>query len=144
MRCVQNLESIEGQIKLTPASVSRNKFAECITVAVVPYEIQNLHIGLAVKAMSESSIGNVSGSHSNTVASCRHTRRDLAVDGTIGKRRNSCRCGASGLRVVGSLEIGSTSWRVIGRAVGTNCTRLGRVELFCAHSYVRFCYSFYG
>lgn len=72
-----SFEIIRELIKATPASESKRKLAVCITVKAVLYQIQSLHIGLAMKAILKSFIGNETGFNSITVASGRCTRKDF-------------------------------------------------------------------
>lgn len=75
-----SLESTEGLITFTPAPVSKRQFAVYITLAVVPYEILSLYVGLDIKSVLKSSIEKASGTNSCTVASRGCTRRDSVVD----------------------------------------------------------------
>lgn len=75
-------------------------------VAVVPYEVQSPHIGLAVNAILESFIGNASGSSSNNVNSGERTRRYSVVDWTIGKKKDLRRSNVSGSWAGIPLETG--------------------------------------
>lgn len=69
MRRIRFIGSIDEHIKITPFSIISRQLVERVTVVAVPYETRSLYVGLAVKAISESSIENVSDSDYDNVAS---------------------------------------------------------------------------
>lgn len=67
IRLLQLVCITEECIRFTPPPVSRGHMTVCITLISRPYVIRLLYVGLAVKTISDSVVGNGSGSNLRTV-----------------------------------------------------------------------------
>lgn len=130
-------------IKAAQALESRQQIAVCRVMATVLYGIRSLYVGLAVKAMSESSTGNASVSESDSVASGGgEARFRHCLNNWEGK--DSHYCNIFGSREARPLEPDSTTLHRVSRASGATCTKLGRFGLLQALIELPFILSFSG
>lgn len=129
MQSFQHCGYFDKLIRFTTASVARRQSVGCMTVTVISNVIQILYVGLAVNGMSVLFVVNPSDSDSKTVKTFVRTGQSFGGIITAGKRKDSRRCGVSGVHAACPKAVVSTSLRTAGRAGGANCTCLGRFKL---------------
>lgn len=99
-----------------------------MTVAAVPYEIESMCVGLAVKAMSGSFIAKVNDFYSNITVFWRREKKRFCAwlnDWKVGSRQSDF----SGLRVVIPFEMGFAIFPVVDGPSGANRKGLKPVDL---------------